>query len=763
MNKRLILNSIKNDKPVALATCLFMAASAMLLSLSILLFSNLSDSVDRLMIKAGTPDFLQMHTGTINEQELKDFADSRSDVRDMQVLGFLNLPNSIISIGNASLGENTQDNGLCVQSDRFDLLLDADNGVIQPREGEVYVPVCYRAEYGLKTGDRMHIGANSLEVAGFLRDSQMNSMMASSKRFLISKADYERLMELGNEEYLIEFKLLEGSDVNAFATAYSRAGLPDNGPTITRPLIRMMNALSDGIMILVILLISFVVLFISILCIWTLIMTQLEKDKKEIGILKAVGISKKGIRRLYFSKYLLLSLVGCVAGVVGALLTSRPLGAKMRELYGDPGNMAAAYLWMSVGAMAAEGAILFAVSGALSRMEKLSAIEALYGPGGFGKRKSLYIPMSVITAAVVFIILVPWNIKSTIQSPGFATYMGIGDSPIRIDIRQGANTEETLDSLCEALREDERVADHVLMQTGSYEVTLPEGSSYELMIENGDHGKYPVKYTEGTYPAREDEIALSILNAREMDIKIGDELRVHGKSKSGKPEVYVCRVCGIYSDITNGGKSAKACFGLGDDGADVMWSIIYLSLKEDNSCSDWVEEYKEKPWGAAGTGDDEGIRVTLIDDYLKGTYGGTISRISNASIMSGILSCLVLFTVILLMIRLAVWRERGECSLKKALGFTSGDIKAHYLKKTGMCLLPGLVTGVFLGIVPGEALAGALLSSMGAYGFSFITDPVFTFAIIPVLTAATALSAAVISLREVDGIRAYECMAAGAE
>lgn len=95
----------------------------------------------------------------------------------------------------------------------------------------------------------------------------MNAMMASSKRFLVCGADYERLKSAGSEEYLIEFLLEEGADVHALATAYTDAGLLANGPAITKPLIRMMNGLSDGLMILVILLVSVVVLLISMLCI----------------------------------------------------------------------------------------------------------------------------------------------------------------------------------------------------------------------------------------------------------------------------------------------------------------------------------------------------------------------------------------------------------------------------------------------------------------------------------------------------------------
>ncbi len=758
MKKRLLINSIKSERFVAAATCLFMAASAMLLSLSIILFAGLMGSVDRLMETAGTPDFLQMHAGDISAEDISEFAGGRNDVEEMQIAGFLNLQNSDISLGEKSLSENTQDNGLCTQSDKFDLLLDAEGNVIFPSEGEIYIPVCYREEYKVETGDTMHIGSESLTIAGFLRDSQMNSMMASSKRFLVSKQDYERLRPHGSEEYLIEFKLREGSDLNAFATAYHEAQLPENGPTITFPLIRMMNALSDGIMILVILLVSAVTLFISVLCIRTLIMTQLEKDKREIGIMKAVGISGGGICSMYFSKYLLLSAAGSFIGLGAAMIISGPLGARMRELYGNPGNMAMIITGAILGGAAAEGIILLSVLRTLHRMDRLSAVEALYGRGAFGREKSLLLPVSVITAAAVFIILVPFNMNSTIASPGFATYMGIGESQIRIDIRQNANTKENVDAVTGTLEKDERVSDFVLMQTSAYGVMLSDGTTYDLMIETGDHGRYPVKYTEGRYPEKENEVALSILNAREMNIKLGDELQIIRNGDSAGAETITCKVCGIYSDITNGGKSAKACFSKSESTGSVMWSIIYLSLKDGYSPGDWVREYKESGFVAGSDRISDGLRITLIEDYLQGTYGQTIRKISSASVICGTLACLILFTVILLMTRLMIWKERGESSLMKALGFTAGDLKKRYVKRNLAAVAIGLFFGIFAGIVPGETLAGLLLGTMGAYGFHFILKPAFIFTVVPLVILITALTALFISLREVDGIRAYECL-----
>ena len=757
MERRMIINDIKANKLVSAATCIFMAVTAMLLGLSILLYASLADSIDSLMTEAKTPDFLQMHTGELDEDDVNSFSQQREDIEAMQICTFLNLQNGQISIGNESFENNMQDNGLSCQSSLFDYLVDADNKVIYPSEGEVYVPVCYRKEYGIKSGDVMRIGKEELIVAGFLRDSQMNSMMASSKRFLISEPDYERLRQLGSEEYLIEFRLKDGSDINAFATAYKDAGLPDNGPTITYPLIRMMNALSDGMMILVILLVSVVVLLISMLCIRYIILTQLEKDKTGIGMLKAVGISRRDIRKLYMSKYLILSVVGCMTGVIAAIITAKPVGAQMRELYGNAGNTGLIYALMILGALAAEGVILLSVSRLLHRTDRISAADALYGRGSFGKKKNLWLPAMIITAAAMFMILVPQNMKSTIEAPEFVTYMGIGESHIRIDIRQTGNVRKIAGEVTGDIGHDNRVRDYVLMETGSYRTILQNGSSYDLMIENGDHSRFPVRYTEGRYPENDREIALSVLNAEEMGVKLGDEIIVCKEMKDGTAEEISCSVCGIYSDITNGGKTAKACMKDPDDATPVMWSIIYLSLADEDLTREWTNEYQDRY-----SSFESGVKVTLIADYLKGTYGQTIRNISKAAAVSSVMACFVLFIVMLLLIRLVVWRERNDSSLKKALGFTSSDIRMEYLKKTVTYILPGIVLGVFAGIVPGQSLAALLLRSMGAYSFRFIIDPLTVFAAAPAMIAVSAVLAAILSLTEVKRIHAWECLRAGA-
>ena len=122
---------------------------------------------------------------------------------------------------------------------------------------------------------------------------------------------------------------------------------------------------------------------------------------------------------------------GCLAGTVLAAAAGEQLGNHMRELYGDAGNMGAIYAFMILGAAAAEGAILFAVYLNIRRTDRMSSVEALCGTDS-RTRKNLWLPASIITAAAMFMILVPWNIRSTLNAPEFVTYMGIRLRAVKI-------------------------------------------------------------------------------------------------------------------------------------------------------------------------------------------------------------------------------------------------------------------------------------------------------------------------------------------
>lgn len=350
-----------------------------------------------------------------------------------------------------------------------------------------------------------------------------------------------------------------------------------------------------------------------------------------------------------------------------------------------------------------------------------------------------YLLIGFVSAACAFLMLLPQNLYSTLSSPSFVTYMGIGDADIRMDIRQGEDIDPATARLAAALERDAQVERYAVLQTQSLPAVFADGTACNLTVEMGDHTVFPVRCSEGTLPVRDDEIALSSLNAKELGLSVGDLLWLRA---GGEETRYT--VCGIYSDITNGGKTAKA--GGRVSGGSVIWSVAYVSLKDRPVSARWREAYSQ-------TGAD----VTDIEDYVRDTYGPTLAQLRLASRGAALVAMLVAFVVIALFLRLIVERNRDAVSLQKALGFTSGEIGRAYFFKGILSAAAGVLSGLALGTLLGEGLCGIVLKSFGADGFRFTIRWDRLLVGIPAVILGTTILAVLAGTAEVQRIKAYEC------
>lgn len=681
----------------------FVAISVAMISLTTMLFSNLTGAIDHLMDVAKTPDFLQMHTGEIDSSEVEEFVRNRPEVRDYQIARFLNLENNILSLGKESLLDSTQDNGISVQGDGFDYMIGMDNELPKVWPGEVYVPVCYEAMYRVKIGDKFKIGDYRLKVAGFIRDSQMNSMMASSKRFLVCEEDYEKLKDLGSEEYLIEFLLAKDADTNAFKTAYEDADLPMNGPTITGPLIKMMNTLSDGIMIMIVLLISLLILLISLVCIRFMLLTRVVSETGEVGLLKAIGISRKDIRNMFLRRYSWLVFIGAGLGIIISIVLFHPLSTQMQKLYGVSANELDKYFFAVVSAVFIGSIIVLFVLRILRKLNEMTALSALAGRIEAGKKKGNRICILFVTVLAVFLMMIPSNLYSTLSSSSFVTYMGIGNAEFRMDMRQSEEAENEFETVRELLEEDEDVDEYVLYQTSLMPVKLEDGTTMNMLMEQGNHGRFPVAYSKGRAPTSEGETALSYLLADELQLKPEDEIFIEVAGEYRK-----CTITGIYSDVTNGGKTAKLFSEKLSNDENVMWRIGYVTLTKNADREKFVDKYKA-----------EGAEVVDIETRIQGTYGSTLDQIQQAETLAKLVASLIILLVIMLFVRMIIANQRNEISMKKALGCRSLDIKKSFWKSCVPYILVGVLLGTLGGCTLGESVCGMALQSLGAEGFRF--------------------------------------------
>ncbi|RLL48296.1 ABC transporter permease [Oceanobacillus piezotolerans] len=754
MYNRIIRNDMVKSKAVTLTTMIFIAAAAMLVSLAAILAVNLSSALDTMMTKAKTPHFMQMHAGELDTERLQTFAKENSNVEEFQVVEFLNLEGSEITLGENTLAASVQDNGFSTQNKQFDYLLDLDGNIINAADGELYVPISYKQDNLAEVGDRAVIAGKEFIVAGFLRDSQMNSTLSASKRFLVSEGDYKELRSLGYIEYLIEFRLKDPSKIGAFETAYSTKGLNANGPTVTYSLFKMMNGISDGMMIGVILLVSGLVVAISFMCIRFTLLAKMEEDYREIGVMKAIGLRVSDIKKIYIAKYAVIATVGSILGFILSLFLKEKMLENIRLYMGQSDQSANAILLGIIGIILIFFSILIFVNNVLRGFRKISASEAIrfgtsqdrnrkakrltlsrnklwntnifLGMKDVLSRKRLYITMLLVLVIASFIIMVPQNLYNTISSKSFIQYMGIGNYDLRIQTT-GIDVKD-VPKMVDALKLDSDVSSYAVLTTKSFQVKMDDGSEENLKVELGDHSIFPIAYTEGRAPEADNEIALSKINADELGKQVGDILTL---VKDGEERSFT--MIGIYSDITNGGKTAKAVF-TDDDEATVIWTIIPVSLSDHSHVEQVVNEYTDAfPFA----------KVSDIEEFVTQTLGSIISAVEMGSYASIAIALVITILITSLFMNMLLAKDKYQVAVMKAFGFTNTDIQLQYITRSVFVSIIGIVIGTLLANTIGEKLAGLVISSFGASTFSFTVDPLDSYLFSPLMMIGATLFATV--------------------
>ena len=764
MYRKIIKNDIMKSKLITITIAAFILLAATLTSLAAILLINLSTSIDSMMRSAKTAHFLQMHSGDIDMERLSSFVEEQECVEDFQVLPFLNIDGTDIFISGNALAGSVQENGFSAQSGRFDFLLDFDDNIIRPIEGEIYIPVYYMKELQANVGDCLAIHNITFKIAGYLRDSQMNAAIVSSKRFLIHENDYEKIKTFGKLEHLIEFRLTDTSAVPAFETAYIAAGLPANGPpAITDSMFKLANAIADGLMIAVLILVSILVIIINFLCIRFTLLAKVEEDYREIGVLKAIGLRVDSIKKLYLAKYGCLAGIACAAGFILSLFVKESFMRNIRLYMGGSGDTGFGTIFGIIGAGCIFLIVCLYVNGVLARFKKISAAEAirfgapreqsnavrrfrlsgnrlfspsispeiplqistLFSPNVFLgikdvlSRKKLYSTMLFVLVISSFLMIVPRNIYNTISKRSFMTYMGIGQCDMRIDISQTDSITEKTTEIAAAMAQDSDIEKYTVLMSYMFDMRMEDESTHKLKVELGDHSLFSIRYSAGREPLSESEIAVSTFVADDLEKNLNETvvLIVDGQEK---PLI----ICGIYSDITNGGKTSKAIFETNQ--SEVLWAVIPADLKTGMPIDKKIATYKEKFSYA---------KVSDIDEYIRQIFGGITAAVKNVSEVSIIAAAVLTALITALFMKMLVTKDRYSIAVLKSLGFKKEDIRMQYVVRAVVVLTAGVLIGTVLANTLGELAGIGLISSFGASSFHFEINMQFAYLFSPLLMA----------------------------
>jgi len=766
---KILRKDFQRNKIITIVVFAFILLSALLVASGANLIIDLSSALDALFEKSEAPHFVQMHAGEIDQTEIDRWAATNSLVKEQQTVEMITVDGSTLYVQDTETAEENSimDISFITQNRSFDFLLDLENRVIHPSPGEVAVPIYYMQRDDLEVGDTVSIRDGAFEraftITAFVRDAQMNPSIVHSKRFLVHEDDYITLRDHFSEtEYLIEFLLEDADQIDRFSQAYQSSGLPKKGTAVDRNLFKTLNGLTDGIVAGVVIVLSLLLMIIAILCLRFTILATIQQDTKEIGVMKAIGIAQRDIRRIYLAKYAVMGVLASVLGYLASLLLGQALSANI-TLY--IGQVSKGLLQHAVPFFAASsiGLMVFvSCAVVLRRLSQVSAMEALRS-GTVGEsagnlpvlnlRKSRLLDVNVFLGFrdvvqrfklfgllcfvfffCAFVIIVPVHFLETIQSPSFISYMGIGQSDIRIDLRQSDDKADRFESMVAHLADDPDVERFSPLVTSQFTMVGSDGAPETISIETGDFSIFPLDYVKGTAPKREHEMALSSLNAREMEKEVGDTitLLVHGQERQ-------MTITGIYQDVTNGGRTAKAVLSYDPD--NVLSYAVSLDLTSQACIDEKIREYSEAFYPA---------RVTDLKGYLAQTLGNTIEQLRMVTIVAVAVGLSVSILITSLFLTMLISKDASQIAIMRSLGFSLRDIRVQYLSRALILLSLGIVLGTIFSNTLGQRLVSALWAFMGASQIRFVIDPIQAYIVLPFLLM---LAVSITTLINMRGIR----------
>lgn len=466
--------------------------------------------------------------------------------------------------------------------------------------------------------------------------------------------------------------------------------------------------------------------------------------------MKAMGISKEGIRGLYLGKIRVLTAAGCVLGLMLGKFGASMLTGHISRTFGSQPFGAAGRSLSALAAALVYGIVMLFSGKILGRLGRVTVTDLLVTEKGFGRkakvkdglRRSKSVPVNLLLGlhevrhgyGIIFgllllvslLITVPLRTVQTMEDDAFVTYMGSSVCDLLLEVEQGEDVEQrnqTAESFLRTAAQQgivERM--DVFRRVRLQAVREEDGKVVGMHIDTGRNAGVGLTYLDGGRPKTERQIALSYLMAEELDKAVGSTLEMIAGG-----EVRSFTVSGIYQDVTSGGRTAKTVCPFFDEAAEKYSYEITLSVSAPNG---FAADLRGQLGG--------GYSVENMEEFLGQTLGGVTAQIRRAGIAVLLIGiCLTaLITALFLKLRLA--REASALAAKRAMGIPFVAMRKQELYPVLMAGGLGVVCGAAIAEVFGDRLISGLfgLLGMGLKKIVFVRVQMWQYLVIPAILLA---------------------------
>lgn len=787
---RILKKDLKRKKGVHAILLLFIIIATIFLASSVNNILVVLNATDYYFDKAKVADYSIIAIEGEDSKAIGKWADEEAKyIKDYEKDSYIvptkeNL--SVILNGKKKAYEVTGTLLMSVKPKKYMKVYDEDGGALNIGSGEIGVPYKEMQNNDLKIGDQIQIRTGGYErtftIKAMPKDAAFGGDFVGMSRMILNQSDYDYLTQSTEITKFAGFSI-ESDHVGEVKKEFDKTAIPVL-VTLTRELYKttyLLNMIMAGILIVVgicLILIAFLVLRFTILF-------TLQEDYREIGIMKAIGLRSRGIKKIYLVKYFVIVLIGTILGcllsfpVSDIMITRVSTNMLMEESSG---------LWR-YNVLCSVLIILIVLAlcyMSTSRLDKVSAISAIRnGSSGerFGRRSILklgrhkrmppaiflalndimsrmkrYVVLLITFAIGTVLIILPLNIINTMQSREMASQFNLSTNADfcmdSIEGRYGVCNTRGDYSRAMANMQDEFEQNGygvkiygTAFYTFSYYMKDKEESVsiFTGQLVNCDKSYQDV--LEGENPVLDNEIALSEKIMDEIGAKTGDDIHVIVNGETKK-----LLITGKYQDFMQLGRSARVSqtFDAGETHLASYW-YAQGEITDGKDAGQTINELQKK---------FPEYKFYSIQDAVNQQLGSNKALFDGVKNFMVMLVSLINVLITVLMVKIFIMGEKGEIAMMKSSGFRNSSIRVWLSLRITFVLALAVLLAVLLSGWLNNLVLRPVFGIMGASHIQIEVVPMEVYVIYPlilfvIITVATIISTGgikKIDLREINNL-----------
>ncbi len=733
----LALNGIKKKKGDTVALLILIGFATIMMYIGISVFSNVVNVLDQVNERNHGADV--MISTPLDDKDMEGNILSLSEVKEVET------SESLYAYSGKYWREGDKKEEMSFMVERMDkryafFTPEIINKGDVAKDNSIILPYFLHVGKGYETGDLVKIQVNQTtyecEVYGFMEDV-LFAQPTNISIFHVQVAPkmYEKMGEQMSVFHTFRVRTTPDAnteDVEGKISAVLEKKSPEYKQyynlQVNYGTMRFGDTLTANIIMAILVAFAVIILVVAIVIVCFSIQNSIEQNMTNTGIMEAAGFTTGQLMFATVMESILVALVGIAAALTISPFLSEAIGGIIASSIGVRWQ-----LGFDGRSALITGTVIFVFIVLATYLEargykKISILDALRGgvkTHNFRKNhlplEKTFLPLNVAlgvkgilnqkkkSVAICLIIMV----LAVACSSGFFLQQNFVES--QDNMLQLVGLERTsaqiqvpddmdIHEVGEKIGEIQGVKDVNYFTSNT--MKLAKGSAEESYTVDywEDTDKIQTRtIVEGRYPLYDNEIAISRLVCEKLDARVGDVIRV---TSGDTTDEYL--VVGMTQHIEYLGKKAVMTFdGVRRVNSSVKPNVLMLYTREDMKFGTLEKEiHKLYPK----------LEVINSKQIIQSTCDPISQSMAMLCLVFNICTVLIIMIILFLMIRMKLTQEKVKMGVKKAMGFTTGQLMLGVIMNYVPTALVGSVFGVIVSYFTFDSLTSMCLAFCGVRG-----------------------------------------------